>query len=155
LLDFLVFELGDSLVVSVESLFGDFSVFASDFSLFFVLLLVESVVAASVLLFFSLFGLVLLSAAGLFVVVDDFVEGEGLMAGTGLGFVEVVAAGDVVAATDAVAAGVMVAPTLAVAAGVALAFVEPVTLVLVLGAVVVVVPLVVAVTPKVVGTVTP
>jgi hypothetical protein len=120
-----------------------------------VLLLGESVVAASVLLFFSLFGLVLLSAAGLFVVVDDFVEGEGLMAGTGLGFVVVVAAGDVVAATDAVAAGVMVAPTLAVAAGVALAFVEPVTLVLVLGAVVVVVPLVVAVTPKLVGTVTP
>jgi hypothetical protein len=156
LLDFLVFELGDSLVVSVESLFGDFSVFASDFSLFLVLLLGESeLVAASVLLFFSLFGLVLLSAAGLFVVVEDFVEGEGLMAGTGLGFALVVAAGEVVAATDAVAAGVMVAPTLAVAAGVALAFVEPVTLVLVLGAVVVVVPLVVAVTPKVVGTVTP
>ena len=154
MLDFLVFELGDSLVVSVDSLFGDFSVFASDFSLFFVLLLVESVVAASVLLFLSLFGLVLLSAAGLFVVVDDFVEGEGLMAGTGLGFTVELAAGDVVAATDAVAAGVMVAPTLAVAAGVALAFVEPVTLVVVPGAVVVV-PLVVAVTPKVVGTVTP
>jgi hypothetical protein len=154
LLDFLVFELGDSLVVSVESLFGDFSVFVSDFSVFFVVLLGESVVAASVLLFFALL-LVELSAAGLFVVVDDFVEGEALFSVTGLGLAVEVAAGVVVAATEAVAAGVMVAPTLAVAAGVALAFVEPVTLVVVPGAVVVVVPLVVALTPNVVGTVTP
>ena len=150
MVDFLVFELGDSLVVAsvVDSVAGDFSVFGSDFSLFFELL------------FFSL-GLVAVSAAGLFVVAGDlvvvaFVEGEGLIAGTGLGFTVEVAAGVMVAAADAVAAGVIVAATLAEAAGVALAFVEADVLVVVLGAVVVVVPVVVdALTPKVAGTVTP
>jgi len=150
LLDFLVFELGDSLVVAsvlVDSLAGSFSAFVSDFFVLFELLLVD--------------GLEALSAAGLFVVagdlvVDDFDEGDGLIAGTGLGFT--VEAGVVVAATEAVAAGVIVAA--AVAAGLALAFVEADVLVVVFGAVVVVpvvvVPVVVdALTPKVAGTLTP
>lgn len=150
MLDFLVFELGDSLVVAsvlVDSLAGAFSVFVS---LFFVLLFDD--------------GLVALSAAGLLVVVedllvDDLVEGDGLIAGTGLGFTVEVAAGVVVAATEAVGAGVLVAA--AVEAGDALALVEAEVLVVVLGAVVVVVPvvtpvvLVLALTPNVDGTVTP
>ena len=134
------FELGDSLVLlSVEdSLVGDFSVLAS---VFFVLLFVESA-----LLFFSLVlfedGLVALSAAGLFAVVDDLIEGDGESAGIGVGEGFALTDGVMVAAADA--AGVMVAPTLAVAAGVALAFVEAVTPVVVPAVVpVVVVPVVV------------
>jgi hypothetical protein len=138
--DFFDLDLDESGEASVEvSLLGDFSVLAS---VFFVVLLVESVGAASVfvesaLLFFFVDGLVALSAAGLlavaglFVVVDDLVEGDGVVAGTGIGvgFVLTLALADgvMVAAADADAAGVMVAPTLAVAAGVALAFVEAVT----------------------------
>ena len=139
MLDFFVFELGVSLVVSVvvDSL-GDASVFASDFFLLFELLLVV--------------GLSALSAAGLFVVAGDLVVED--FAGETLGVA--FGAGVIVAATDAVAAGVIVAAALAVAAGVALAFVEADVLVVVLGAVVVVVPVVLdALTPKVVGTVTP
>jgi hypothetical protein len=147
LVDFLVFELGDLLVVLssvgsvvvlsfADSLEGDFSVFGSDFF---------------ELLFFSLlvFGLVALSAAGLLVVVEDFVDGEGLIAGTGLGFTVELAAGVVVAATEAEAevAGVIVA------AGLALALVEAALLVVV--PVVVVPVVVVAFTPNVVGTLTP
>ena len=133
--------------LSVEdSLFGDFSVLAS---VFFVLLLLlaasvesASVFVDSALLFFFVEGLVALSAAGLLLVAGlfaDFVEGDAVVAGTGVGdglLALALAAGVMVAATDAVAAGVMVAPTLAVAAGVALAFVE--------AALVVVVPVVVA-----------
>jgi hypothetical protein len=153
---FLVFELGDSLSVA-DSVFGDFSVFASDFSDFLVLLF-------SALLFFSLEvlvlfddGLVALSEAGLFVVPGLFVvEGDFVVAGAAvaetIGFVVALVAGVMVAATDAVAAGVIVAPTLAVAAGVALALVEAALVVVVP---VVVVPVVVADTPNVVGTVTP
>ena len=151
MVDFFDFELGDSLVVvSVEdSLFGDFSVFASDFSVFLVVL----------------FGLVAVSAAGL--LAGAFVVGAGDLVPSTLAFGVVVvvafgvevAAGLEVAAGVIVAAGVVVAPTLAVAAGVALAFVEADVLVVVLGAVVVVVPEVVpvvdALTPNVVGTVTP
>lgn len=135
-----VFEVEDSVEFS-DSLFGDFSVFAS---VFFVRLEESAfVLVESALLFFSVVlfidGLVALSAAGLFVVVDDLVEGDAVVAGTGLGvgFVLTVALADgvmvaeadgvMVAAADAVAAGVMVAPTLAVGAGVALAFVEAVT----------------------------
>lgn len=159
LLDFLVFELGDSLVVLsvADSLLGDFSVFASDFSDFFELLF-------SALLFFSLElllldGLDALSAAGL-LAVEDFVDfaGEGEVAAgeseaIGLAFAVALVVGVVVAA----GAGVIVAPTLAVAAGVALALVEAAVLVVVPVVVpVVVVPVVVeALTPKVVGTLTP
>jgi hypothetical protein len=154
LVDFFVFELDDSLVgsVVVDSLSADFSVFASDF-LVLVLVLFEVL----------LFGLEVRSAAGLVEVAGDFVVVAGaLLLSTGgfgltLGFA--LEAGVVVAATDAVAAGVMV--TAAVAAGLALAFVEAEVLVVVLGAVVLVVPVVVvplvvdALTPNVVGTVTP
>lgn len=153
------FEVEDSLA---ESLFGAFSVLVS---VFIELLFVES---AS--LFFSLAlvleDLVVLSMAGLFAaesiagllaVVDDFIEGDAVVAGTGVGdgfvLTLALAEGVIVAATDAVAAGVMVAPTLAVAAGVALAFVEALVL-LVVVAPVVVVPLV-EVTPTVKLGVTP
>ena len=160
MLDFLVFELGDSVVLSVaDSLLGDFSVLASDFFelLFFsVVLLFSAALLVELVLFDE--GLVALSAAGLlvaglFVVVDDFVEAEGLTAGTGLGFTLALAAGVMVAPTDAVAAGVIVAPTLA--AGVALALVEAAVLVVpVVVAPVVVVPLV-EVTPTLKLGVTP
>ena len=158
MVDFLVFELGDSLVLSVaDSLFGDFSVLASDFFelLFFsVALLFSAALLVELVLFDD--GLVALSAAGLFVVAagllvvdDDFAEAEGLVAGIGLGFTLALAAGVMVAPTDAVAAGVMVAPTLA--AGVALALVEAAVFVVVP---VVVVPLV-EVTPTLKLGVTP
>jgi hypothetical protein len=142
LLDFFVFKLGDSLVLSVaDSLLGDFSVFASAFSDFLVLLFFS---LDALVLFDD--GLVALSAAGLFVaagllVVDgDFV---GANVPEGIGLVLALADGVMVAAADAEAAGVMVAPT--VAAGVALALVEA-ALVGVVPVVVAVVPLV-AVTP--------
>jgi hypothetical protein len=129
-------DLDESGEVSVEvSLLGAFSVLAS---VFFVVLLVESAVAASVfvdsaLLFFFVDGLVAFSAAGLLAVAGLFVDlaaGDGVVAGTGVGDAFVLltlalADGVMVAAADA--AGVMVAPTLAVAAGVALALVEAVT----------------------------
>jgi len=148
--------LDDSGELSAEdSLFGDFSVLAS--VLFVLLFGVDSA-----LLFFSLalvlFSVVALSAAGLFVVFDDFVEGDAVVAGTGVGdgfaLTLALAAGVIVAATDAVAAGVMVAP--AVAAGVALALVEAALLVVVPVVVVpvVVVPLV-EVTPTLKLGVTP
>jgi hypothetical protein len=145
----------ESVVVSVEvSALGAFSVLVS---VFFVVLLVESAGTVSVfvdseVVFFFVEGLVALSAAGLlavaglFVVVDDLVEGDG--------FTVALADGVMVAAADAVAAGVIVAPTLAVAAGVALAFVEAVTPVVVVVGAVVVVP-VVAVTPTLKLGVTP
>lgn len=140
LLDFFVFELGDSLVLSVaDSLLGDFSVFASALSDFFVLLFFS----LEVLVLFD-DGLVALSAAelfvvaGLFAVVGDFVV-VGANVAEGIGLMLALAEGVMVAATDAEAAGVMVAPT--VAAGVALAFVE--------AALVVVVPVVVPVVPLV------
>ena len=80
LLDFLVFELGDSLVLSVlvDSLAGEASAFV--FEDFFELLLVESALLCFSLVL-VLFGLVALSAAGLFVVFDDFGEGEAVTAG--------------------------------------------------------------------------
>jgi hypothetical protein len=157
LVDFFVFELGDSLVgsVVVDSLAAAGSVVASDFCDFLLLLFV--------LLFDD--GLVAVSAAGLFVVagdlvVDDLDEGDAVVAGAALDFTVGLAAGVVVAATDAVAAGVIVP------AGLALALVEAEVFVVVLGAVVVVAPVVVdpvvvepvvvdALTPKVAGTVTP
>lgn len=156
--DFFDFDLDESVELSSEdSLFGDFSVFAS----VFLVLLFE---VDSALLFFSLvlvlvvFGLVAVSAAGLLLVAGlfvDFVEGDAVVAGTGVGVGLVLtlalAEGVMVAATEAVAAGVMVAPTLAVAAGVALAFVEAEVLVVVP---VEVVP-VVAVTPTLKLGVTP
>ena len=129
-------------------------------SVFFELLFgVDSAVLLleSALLFFSLvlFSLVALSAAGLFVVFDDLVEGDadvaGAWVGDGFALTLALAAGVMVAAAEAVAAGVMVAPTLAVAAGVALAFVEAELLVVVP---VLVVP-VVAVTPTLKLGVTP
>ena len=142
-LDFsLDFSLEASLVL-VDSLFGDFSVFA--LGLLFVLGLVA----------FSAAGLLL---AGLFVV---DVLGDALVAGAAVGDALVgvpVAAGVVVAAgAVAEADGVIVAPALA--AGVALAPVEAALLLVVpvvVVPVVVVAPVVVlALTPKVVGTVTP
>lgn len=146
MLDFLVFELGDSLVLSVaDSLFGDFSVAASDFF---------------ELLFFSLEllvlfedGLVAFSAAGLLVVAGDFVVAGDEFTGDkdGDGFTVALVAGVMVAPTDADAAGVIVAPTLA--AGVALALVDPAVFVVVV-APVVVVP-VVEVTPTLKLGVTP
>ena len=159
MLDFLVFEVGDSLVVSVDSLAADFSVFAEDF---FELLFSE-------LLFSELlvFGLVALSAAGLLevdgllvlVALGDFVVGAaGDSEEAGDGFTLALVAGVVVAAAegDAAVAGVIVA------AGLALAFVEaavldvvPVVPVVPVVVVPVVPVVVVALTPKVVGTVTP
>ena len=124
---------GDSLVLSVaDSLLGDFSVVASVFFvlLFFSLVLglfsavlgLFSAVLGVGLFSFLAFGLVALSAAGLLVVAGlfvVFVEGDAVVAGTGVGdgFVLTLALADgvMVAATDAVAAGVMVAPRLAVA----------------------------------------
>ena len=162
LLDFLVFEVGDSLVVSVDSLAADLSVFAEDF---FELLFSE-LLLFSVLL---VFGLVALSAAGL-------LEVDGLLVLVAPGDLVVVAgAGDREEAGDgftlALVAGVMVAAAegdaavvgVIVAAGLALAFVEaavldvvPVVPVVVPVVVVPVVPVVVvALTPKVDGTVTP
>ena len=128
----------------MDSLVGDFSVFASALLLF----LVDGLVALS--------DAGLLVDAGLLLVAGLLVVAA---AGEVAGLVFGVPAGVVLAETEDVddAAGVIVAPTLAEVAGVALAFVEPVTFVLVLvfGAVVVVVPLVLALTPKVAGTVTP
>lgn len=149
----MVLELGDSLVLSAaDSLLGDFSVFASDL---FELLLVDSALLFSALLFFSLEvllfddGLVALSAAGL-LVAELFLEGE--FAGDEEG--EAFAAGVMVAPTEAVAAGVIVALVagVTVAAGVAAAFVEAGVLVVVVP--VVVVPLV-EVTPTLKLGVTP
>lgn len=138
MVDFLDFELGDSLLLSVEeSLLGDFSVLASDF---LVLVFVESalLLVESALLFFSLVffedGLVALSESGFFeagdLVVEAFVDV------VGEGFTVALADGVMDAETDAagVAAGVMVAPTLA--AGVALAFVDAFTPVVVVPVVV-------------------
>jgi hypothetical protein len=153
-------DLGESVEASLElSLLGDFSVLASDF---FVLLFVEesASVVAPALVFFSLFvelSAGLLLVAGLFVVVDDLVVGEAVMAGAavGEGLVAVALAdGVIVEAADA--EGVIVAPTLAAAAGVALAFVWPATPVVVVAPVVVapVVP-VVEVTPTLKLGVTP
>jgi hypothetical protein len=134
--DFFDFDLAESVVVSVEvSVVGAFSVLLSVFF-------------DSEVVFFFVEGLVALSAAGLlvlaglFVVVDDLVEGDAVIAGAAVGdglvLTLALAAGVIVAATEAVAAGVMVTPALA--AGVALAFVEAVTpvVVLVVGAVFVV-----------------
>jgi len=142
LVDFFVFGLGDSSVA--DSLLGDFSVLASDFSDFLVLLF------SAALLFFSfevlllvLFGLVAVSAAGLLVVAGDFLVGAADAEGDV--FAVALAAG-VVAGTDAVVAGVVVAPTLAVVAGEALAFVEAALVVVV--PVVPVVPVEVAPTLK-------
>lgn len=151
--DFFDFDLVESVVVSVEvSLLGSFSVLVS---VFFFVLLVESAGAVSVfvdseVVFFFVEGLVALSAAGLFVVVDDLVEGAAGVVG-GAGVMVAAAAGVMVAA----AAGVMVAPTLAVAAGVALAFVDAVTPVVVLVVGTVLVVPVVAVTPTLKLGVTP
>jgi hypothetical protein len=140
LVDFFVFELGDSLVgsVVVDSLSSDFSVFASDFL---------------VLLFEVLFGLVARSAAGLVEVAGALLVGAGDFVPSTLGFGLTLG--------FAVEAGVVVAATEAVAAGLALALVEADVLVVVFGAVVVVVPVLVvplvveALTPNVVGTLTP
>ena len=138
---------------------GAFSVLVS---VFFVLLLGASVSAVSVfgasaLFFFFFDGLVALSAAGLFVVVDDLVEGDAVIAGAAVGdglvLTLALAAGVIVAAAEAVAAGVMVAPALA--AGVALAFVEAVTPVVVLVVGTVFVVPVVEVTPTLKLGVTP
>jgi len=114
----------------------------------------------SALLFFSLElllelfsdGLVALSVDGLFVVVDDLVFGEALIAGAGVGVALVFVAGVIVAAAVAFAAGVVVAPV----TGAALALVVGALLVVVpvVVAPVVVVPVVVAETPNV-GAVTP
>ena len=153
--DFFVFGVDDSLLSVAVSLFGAFSVLASEaFSDFFVLLF-------SALLFFSLEvlllfddGLVALSSAELFVLVELFVLAGDLVGpvaeGSGLG-VEL-ADGVMVAAADAEAAGVMVAPT--VAAGVALAFVDAALVEVVPVVVPVVVPLV-DVTPTLKDGVTP
>jgi hypothetical protein len=136
--DFFVFGLDDSVLSVAVSLLGAFSVVAS-----------AAFSERFVLLFFSLEllvlfedGLVTLSSAGLFVLVEVFVD-AGDFAGAvdeGSGLVVALADGVMVAATDADAAGVMVAPT--VAAGVALAVVE--------AALVLVVPVVVPVVAPVV-----
>jgi hypothetical protein len=156
-----VFEVEDSVEVSVESLFGAFSVLAS---VFFVVLLVESAGAVSVFVdsevVFFFVGLVALSLVELLVVeeTDGFavdVGGwtAGVAAGVATGLAVAVTAGVIVAAV----AGVAVAATVALAAGVALgavAFVEALVLVLVVVAGTVVVPLV-EVTPTLKLGVTP
>ena len=139
--DFLVFGLGDSVVLSsAASFFGDFSVLASDF---FEVLLVESA-----LLFFSfvLFGEEALSGAGLLVVAGF--EGEVAVGAIGVGFGVVMATAVPLALGAAETAGGADGATLA--AGAAVALVDALALV------VVVVPLVlVLVTPMLKLGVTP
>ena len=148
---FVVFEVDDSVEVSVaESLFGDFSVFAS---VFLVVLLVESAGAVSVFVdsevVFFFVGLVALSLVELFVVEETEALVEGFVVEVG-GWTGAVAAGEATGFAVAVTAGVMVAAvlgvalaaTLAVAAGVALgaavAFVDALVFVVVVAPVVVV-----------------
>lgn len=169
MVDFLVFELGDSPVVSVDSLADDLSLFASDLSDFRVLLFFSLEV---LLLVLFEEGLVAVSAAGLFIgtgllVVDDLVagaelDGDVLAVALVAGVIEVAAeaAGEVaaVAAGEVEAAGVMLVETLA--EGLALALVEAALFVVVPVVVVPVVvalvaPVVLLVTPNVLGTVTP
>ena len=140
--------LGVSLALS-DSLFGDFSVFASDFSDFFVLLVESAFFVESASLFFSLLvgELVELSDAGLFAV-EGF-EGEVVAGLIGVGFGVVMAA--------AVPLGLGAAETAGAAVGAAVALVEALVLVEVLALVVVpvvVVPLVL-VTPMLKLGVTP
>ncbi|MEY2518789.1 MAG: hypothetical protein QOF24_548 [Verrucomicrobiota bacterium] len=140
-----VFEVEDSVELSVaDSLFGDFSLFAS---VFLVLLLVESALLFEELVVVSVVELLVLD--GLLVVAgtDALVEGfvvevggwTGAVAATeGSGFAVAVTPGVMVAAV----LGVALAATLAVAAGVALgaavAFVEALVFVVVVAPVVVV-----------------